>query len=52
MKGLLLVGQEKVPRRFGLRTGDPGDTADGAGNRGRPTSRTRITGKNEGLPEP
>ena len=34
VKGLLLVGQEKVPRGSGLRTGDPGDTADGAGNRG------------------
>ena len=52
VKGLLLVGQEKVPRRFGLRTGDPGDTADGAGNRGRPAIRARITGKNQGLPEP
>ena len=30
MKGLLLVGQEKVPHGFGLRTRDPGDTADGA----------------------
>ena len=34
VKGLLLLGQEKVPRGFGLRTGDPGDTADGAGNQG------------------
>ena len=33
-KGLLLVGREKVPHGFGLRTGDrSGDTADGAGNR-------------------
>ena len=32
VKGLLLVGHEKVPRGYGLRTGDPGDTADGAGN--------------------
>ena len=32
VKGLLLVGHEKVPRGFGL-TGDPGgDTADGARN--------------------
>ena len=37
-KGLLLVGQEKVPGGSGLRTGDPGHTADGAGNRGRPAS--------------
>ena len=34
VKGLWLVGQEKMPRGFGLRTGDLGDTADGAGNRG------------------
>ena len=46
VKGLLLVGHEKVPRGFGLRTGDPGDTADGAGNRGRPASPAWITGKN------
>ena len=32
VKELLLVGHEKVPCGFGLRTGDPGDTADGAGN--------------------
>ena len=33
-KGLLLVGQEKVPHRFGL-IGDRGsDTVDGAGNQG------------------
>ena len=32
VKGLLLVGHEKVPHGFGL-TGDRGsDTADGAGN--------------------
>ena len=38
VKELLLVGQEKVPRGSGLRTGDPGDTDDGAGNLGRPAS--------------
>ena len=38
VKGVLLVGQEKVPHGFGLRTGDPGDTEDGAGNLGRPAS--------------
>ena len=48
VKGLSLVGQEKVPHGFRLRTGDPSDTADGAGNRGRPTSRAQITGKNRG----
>ena len=36
MKGLLLVSHEKVPRGFGLRTGDFGDTADGAGDSGKP----------------
>ena len=39
VKGLLLMGQEKVPRRFRLRTGGrSGDTADGAGHGGRPAS--------------
>ena len=38
VKGLLLVGHKKVPRGFGLRAVDPGDTADGARNRGRPAS--------------
>ena len=52
VKGLLLLGHQKVPRGFGLRTGDPSDTAGGAGNRRRPASRVRITGKNWGLPEP
>ena len=33
-KGLLLLGPEKVPHGFGLRTADPGVTADGAGNLG------------------
>ena len=46
VKGLLLVGQEKVPRGFGLRTGDhSSDTADGAGTRGRPANGAQITGK-------
>ena len=53
VRGLLLVGHEKVPCGFGLRTGDPSSTADGgAGNRGRPASWARNTGKNQGLPEP
>ena len=52
VKALLLVDQEKVPCGFGLRTGDRGDTADGVGNRGRPASRARITGKSRELPEP
>ena len=46
------MGHEEVPCGSGLRTGDPGDTADGAGNYGRPASQVRITGKNWGLPEP
>ena len=52
VKGLLQVGHEKVPCGFGLRTGDPGDTADGAGNRGSSASRAEVTGKSQGLPEP
>ena len=46
------MGHEKVPCGFGLRTGDPGDTADGAGNRGSSASRAEVTGKSQGLPEP
>ena len=38
VKELLLVGQEKVPCGFVLRTGDSGNTANGAGNRGRPAT--------------
>ena len=52
VKGLLLVGHKKVPHGFGLRTGDPGDTADGSGNCGRPASQAQITEKDQGLPEP
>ena len=32
VKGLWLAGHEEVPLSFGLKTGDLGDTADGAGN--------------------
>ena len=35
VKGLLLLGHEKMPCGFGLRTGDPSDTAGGAGNQGK-----------------
>ena len=52
MKELLLVGHEKVPPGFGLTGDRSGDTADGAGNRGRPASQAQFTGKNQGLPEP
>lgn len=38
VKGPLLCGQKKVPHGFGLKTGDPGYTADGAGKGGRPGS--------------
>lgn len=31
-----------------LWTGDPGDTADGAGSRGRPARRARVPGRNRG----
>ena len=31
VKGLRLVGHEKVPHGFGLRTGDCSDPADGTG---------------------
>ena len=36
VKGLLLADHEEVPHDFGIRTGDLGDTAVGAGNHGRP----------------
>ena len=52
VKALSLVGREGVLCGFGLRTGDHGDTADGAGNHGRPASRARIRGKNQELAEP
>ena len=43
VKGLLLVGREKVPHGFGL-TGDcRGDTADGAGTKGLPEPRTSTS---------
>ena len=51
MEGLLLVGHEKVPSGYGLRTGDPGNTA-GGGNHGRPASQAWITGKNRELAKP
>ena len=51
VKGLSLVGREKVPNGFGLRTGDRDDTADGAGNCRNPAHRARITENGE-LAEP
>ena len=46
VKGLLLVGHEKVPQGFGLRTGDRGgDTADGAENQGKPASQAWLLGR-------
>ena len=44
VKGLWLAGHKEVPR--GLRTGDLGDTADAAGDRGRPASRAGTPGRN------
>ena len=38
VKGLFLVGHEKVPRRFRLTGDHGGNTADGAGNQGRSAS--------------
>ena len=40
VKELSLVGHEEVPRGFGLRTGDPCDTADGAGDCWRPAQQS------------
>ena len=45
-KGLSLVGHDKVPRGFRLRTGDASDTADGVGNSRRPASQACIPGQN------
>ena len=52
VKGLLLVGHEKVPHDFQLRNGDLGDRADGAGNCRRPARPAWITGKDRELAEP
>ena len=53
MKGLLLLGQEKVPHGFGLRTGDPSDTADGAGTKGGRPAKHGLLGRTGGwLSEP
>ena len=46
------MSHEEVQYGFGLRTGDSGNTANGAGNLRRPASQAQITGKNQGLPEP
>ena len=47
MKGLLLLGHEKLPCGFGLINGDHGsDTAEGTGNDKRLSSRAWVTGKN------
>ena len=40
VKGLLLVGHEKVPHGFGLTGDHGGNTADGAGTEGLPESQT------------
>ena len=46
------MSHEEVQYGFGLRTGDSGNTANGAGNLRRPASQAQITGKNQGLAEP
>ena len=46
------MGHEEVPHGFGLRASDCSNTADGAGNHGRPASRAQVTGKDQELPEP
>ena len=48
VKGLLLVGHEKVPCGFGIRTGDPSNTADGAGNQGRLPAQHGLLERSEG----
>ena len=51
VKGLLLVGHEKVPHGFGL-TGDLSDgTADGAGTEGLPEPRTSTSFPEIGYPD-
>ena len=42
-KGLLLVGHEKVPCGFGLTGDRDGNTADDAGTKGLPESRTSTS---------
>ena len=47
VKELLLVGQKKVPHGFGFRSGDAGNTADGAGNQtsGGQPAELRLLGR-------
>ena len=40
VKRLSLMDHKEVPRSFGLRTGDPRDTAGGVGNLGGPAQRS------------
>ena len=47
VKGLLLVGLEKLPHGFELRTGDSDDIADGAGDWGRPAIPAQMTERNQ-----
>ena len=49
VKGLLLVSQEEVPHGIGLRTGDGGDTADGAGDCQRPAQLSMDYWEEPGL---
>ena len=43
VKGLLLVGHEKVPHGFGLTGDQGGDTIDGAGTEGPPEPWTSTS---------
>ena len=45
VEGPLPAGHEGVPRGFGLKTGDHGDTADGAGDHGRPAQLSTDYGR-------
>ena len=43
---------ERVSHGFELRMGDPGDTADGAGNHRRPASQVQTTERKQMLTKP
>ena len=43
VKGLLLVGHEKVPHGFGINGDHGGNTADGAGTKGLPEPWTSTS---------
>ena len=51
VKGLLLVGHEKVPHGFGLTRDRSGDTADSAGTEGMPEPWTCTSLLRYGAPD-